>query len=241
VGDLENSGTVRTESVDADRWTARGLVKVTGDASIGEGTVEGTVTVGGKLTANALLYRGTVDVEGAVDVGGTITGSGSFRAGQTFHAGDADLKGTVRAVGATSVDRALAVRGSLAAPSLKSETFTLEGDAEIPGDLAGTTVSARLTADSTFGTVRARSVTLRARGPNLVEMFFWNRVHVNVDRIEADTVELEGVEAKFVHAPEITLGRHAHVTQYEGTIVKRHPTSRVGYESKSRPPYGLRR
>jgi hypothetical protein len=227
--------------VDADRWTARGLVKVTGDANIGEGTVEGTVTVGGKLAANSVQYRGTVDVEGGVEIGGTIAGSGTLRTGQTLHAGDADLQGTVRAVGAMSVDRTLAMRGSLATPSLKVETLTFEGDAGIPGGLTGTSVSARLTADSTFGTIRARSVSLRARGPNLVEMFFWSRVHVRVDRIEAETAELEGVEVEFVHAPQITLGRNAHVTRYEGTIVKRHPSSRVGYESKSLPPYGLRR
>ncbi|MGP8158330.1 MAG: hypothetical protein ACLPWO_01770 [Thermoplasmata archaeon] len=238
-GEIRDYGTVRKESVDADRWTARGTVKVTGDVQLGTGELDGTVSLGGKLSATGLRFRGTLDVGGAVDVAGTFTGSGSLRAGATLHAGDADLKGTARMLGATSVDRALTVRGSLVTPSLTVGSLDLHGEAQVAGNLVGTSVSARLTADSALRSVRARSVTLRAKLPNLVEKVLGRRVTVTVQRVDADTVDLEGVDVEFVHAPQITLGRGAHVTEYEGTIVRRHPSSRVGFESKSRPPYGL--
>jgi cytoskeletal protein CcmA (bactofilin family) len=227
--------------VEADRWIARGAIKVIGDVNLGTGRLDGTVSLGGKLTATGLEYRGKLDVGGAVDVPGTFTGSGSLRAGLTLHAGDVDLKGTARVLGATSVDRALSVRGSLVTPSLTVGELDLEGEAHVAGDLVGTSVSARLTTDSAFGAIRARSVTLRAKLPNLVEKVFGRRVTVTVQRVEADSVDLEAVDVKFVHAPQITLGRDAHVTEYEGTIVRRHPSSRVGFESRSRPPYGLSR
>jgi len=62
-----------------------------------------------------------------------------------------------------------------------------------------------------------------------------------VDRIEAESVKLEGVKVAFVRAPQVILGRGCHVTEVDGTIVRRHPSSHVGPESRSLPPYGLRR
>jgi hypothetical protein len=241
VRELHDSGTIRKESVDADRWVATGLIKVTGDANLGEGKLDGTVSLGGRLSATRVQYRGVFDVDAAVEASESLSGVGSLRVGSTVHTATADLKGTVRVSGALTVDRALTVHGSLVAPSATVGELSLEGDARIPGDLVALRVDAYLKENSSFARVRARSVTLRAKPPNLVEKVFFRRVSVSVARIEADEVELEAVEAKFVRAPKITLGREAHVTEYEGTIVKRHPSSRVGFESKSPPPYGLRR
>lgn len=241
LGELHDSGPVHRESVDADRWFATGLVKVTGDVHLGEGKLDGTVSLGGRLTATAVEYRGMLDVDGAVETSGSFAGAGTLRTGATFRAGTADLRGSAQIVGAVTVDRTLTVHGSLTAPSITVGELDLEGEAHVPGDLSGLAVAARLKEDSEFGTVRARSVRLLAKPPSLMEKVFFRTLTVTVDRVEADTVELEAVDAKFVRAPQITLGRSAHVTQYEGTIVKRHPSSRVGYESRSRPPYGLRR
>jgi len=241
VGELHDSGTVRREFVAADRWFASGLVKVTGDTNVGQATVDGTVTLGGKLSADTVRYRGTLDVTGAVDSSTEFTGAGSLRAEAAFHAGAAELRGTASIAGPVSVDRALRVRGSLAAPTATAGELDVDGEVHIPGELSASRVTASLKENSAFGTVRARSVTLRGRPPNLVEKVFFKRVTVTVERVEADSADLESVEVLFVRAPQITLGRNAHVTEYEGTIVKRHPTSRVGFESKSPPPYGLRR
>jgi hypothetical protein len=227
--------------VDADRWVADGVVKVTGDVHLGDGKLGGTVSIGGKLSAATLEYRGTLDVDGAVDANGSLAGSGALRTGTTLHATTADLRGIVRISGAVTVDRTLTLRGSVAAPSATVGELDLEGEAHIPGDLVGTTIQIRLKKDSDFGTVRARSVVLNAKRPNLVDKVFFRTVSVKVARVEADSADLEGVDVHFVRAPQITLGPDAHVTEYEGTIVKQHPSSRVGFESKSPAPYGLRR
>ena len=241
LGELHDAGTVRKESVDVDRWFATGLVKVTGDTNVGQGNLDGTVILGGRLTATRVRYRGVLDVEGALEASENLSGVGSLRAGSTAHAGTADLKGTVRVLGALTVDRGLVLHGSLAAPSATVGELDLEGEAQVPGELVGLRLNAFLKEDSAFGTVRSRSVTIRGKPPNLVEKVFFRHLTVTVRRIEADVAELEGVDVTFVRAPKITLGRDAHVTEYEGTIVKQHASARVGFESKSRPPYGLRR
>jgi len=241
LGELHDSGTVRKESVDADRWVATGLVKVTGDTHVGEGHLDGTISLGGQLAATTVRFRGTLDVGGALNASGPLVGSGLLRAGSTVHAGSADLKGTARVAGALTVDRDLLVRGNLTAPSLTVGTLDLEGEAHVEGDVTGLSVQARLTDNSAFGAVRARTVSLRGKLPNLVEKVLGRRVTVTVERVESDEAEFEGVDVDFVRAPRITLGRDAHVTEYEGTIVERHPSSRVGFESRSPPPHGLRR
>jgi len=241
VGELHDSGTVRKEFVNADRWFATGYVKVTGDVQVGQGKIDGTITIGGKLAASDLQYRGMVDILGTVDVIVGLAGSGSMRAEGALHAGTAEFKGTAQLDGPLTVDKGLSVHGSLSAPSAKVGELDLDGEAHIPGELVGDRVVAFLKESSSFGTVRARSVTLHGKPPNLVEKVFFRRVTVKVERVEADAADLESVDVYFVRAPQITLGRNAHVTEYEGTIVKRHPTSRVGFESKSAPPYGLRR
>ena len=240
-GEIRDTGTVRRDSVNAERWSAGGTVKVTGDVSVGHGQWDGTVAIGGKLTAGAARSHGTLEVGGPVEVTGSFVTSGSFHAGGPLHAGDADLRGDVHVTGAVSVDRALSVRGLLNAPSLTVGGFAFQGEAHVPGDVVGPSVSADFSRDSELGTVRASRVRLRAKGPSLVGKVMGREVTVTVQRVEADSVDLEGVNVQFVRAPEIVLGRDAHVTEYEGTIVRRHPSSRVGFESRSPKPYGLRR
>ena len=241
VRELHDSGTVRKESVDADRWFASGLVKVTGDANLGEGKLDGTVSIGGHLNAATARYHGGLEVDGAVEVSGALTGTGTLGVGSTLRAGTAELKGSVRVHGTLTVDRSLKVNGSLAAPSATVGELDLEGEARIPGDLTAFRVQTFLKENSSFGTVRARAVTLKGKPTNLVEKVFFRHRRILVERVEADEAEFEAVEVTFVRAPKITLGRDAHLTEYEGTIVKQHPSSRVGFESKSEPPYGLRR
>jgi hypothetical protein len=238
-GEIRDLGTVRRDSVDANRWTARGTVKVTGDVNVGAAELEGSVAIAGKVAAGAFRSRGTVEVEGPVDITGALETSGGLHAAGTVHAAEADLRGEVAVLGALSVDRVLRCRGSLAAPSLSVGGLSLQGEAQIPGDIVGNSVEARFTRNSVLWTVRARSVSLRARIPNLVEKVLGREMAVTIRRVEADAVVLEGVDVKFVRSPSITLGRDAHITEYEGTIVRQHPSARVGFESRSPRPYGL--
>ncbi|MGA8604272.1 MAG: hypothetical protein WB788_04305 [Thermoplasmata archaeon] len=241
AGEIRDQGTIRRDSVDAAQWSARGAVKVTGDVNVGQAVTEGTVSIGGKLTANAFRSHGALEVEGPVEVAGSFAGSGQLRAALTLHAVEADLRGASHVLGAVTVDQTLTVHGNLSAPSLAVGAFQLNGTAEIPGDLVGRSVSAHFTNPSALGTVRASTVKLSAKLPNLVEKVLGRQMAVTVRRVEADTVVLEGVDVQFVRSPQISLGRAAHVTEYEGTIVRRHPSSRVGFESRSPRPYGLTR
>jgi len=241
-GEIHDSGTVRRDAVAVERWVATGLVKVTGDARVGDGRLDGTVSIGGQLAATTLRFRGTLEVAGAVNVTEALAGAGTVRSGSNLRAGALDIKGDARIPGSLTVDRAARVRGALSASSATVGELDLDGQMEVPGELVSPfSVTVRLKESSQLGTVRAKSVVLRARLPNLVEKVFGGRVTVLVRRVEAEAADLEGVDVEFVRAPKITLGRGAHVTEFEGTIVKRHPSSRVGFESKSPPPYGLRR
>jgi len=238
-GELRDVGTVRRDSVDAQRWSAHGTVKVTGDVSVVAATVEGTVSIAGQLRAGAFRSRGMLEVQGPVDVAGSLESSGGLHANGALHAGEADLRGECVANGAVSVDRTLVMRGHLSAPSLSAAGVSIQGEARIPGDVSASSVATRFTRDSVLGAVRGGSVSLRAKVPNLVEKVLGRQMKVTVRRVEAETVDLEGVDVQFVRSPRISLGRDAHITEYEGTIVRRHPTARVGFESRSPRPYGL--
>jgi cytoskeletal protein CcmA (bactofilin family) len=241
VAEIRDVTSALHDSVDAERWNARGAVKVTGDVHIGTGELEGNASVAGKLVASSLRSHGALDVEGPIEVSGMLSSAGTLHAGQALHAGDANLRGTSRVSGAVSVDRALSVRGHLIAPSIVAGTLSLDGVGEVPGQVTAGSVDLRLSTQSSFGTVVARSVTVHGKVPNLVEKVLGRQLSVTVRRIEADSVHLEGVDVAFVRAPLIHLGRDAHVTEYEGSIVERHSSSRVGFESRSPRPYGLRR
>ena len=62
-----------------------------------------------------------------------------------------------------------------------------------------------------------------------------------MDRIEAETVVLSGVNVGYLRANQIVLGRDSEVTRVDGAIVSCHPTSHVGPVSRSAAPYGLTR
>jgi len=241
VGELHDLGTVRRDSVEADRWVGRGAIKVLADVRVREARLDGNVSIGGKLAASDLRGSGSLEFGGAVEVAGHLGLSGNLRASSTVHALDADLRGDSQVEGEIRVDRTLTARGRLGAASLAVGAVTLVGAASVPGETRAYSVSMRFTADSSLGPVTAKTVDLRARRPNLFDKVFGRDRAFTVARVEADAVALEGVDVQFVRSPAITLGRGAHVTEYEGTIVRRHPSSRVGFESRSPRPYGLSR
>ena len=243
---IRDSGTVRRDSIRATGWTARGMAKILGDVDVGAGTVTGLVAIGGSLTAESFRSRGTLDVHGSTAVRDRLAVDGTVHFGGSVRAGAVDARGTFRSPAELRVDRELTVVGTLEAPSARVGLLDLQGAAEIPGELSALgTVRARFHGDSRLGFVRARSVRLEgpptALIPTLFRKVFGGAAAVEVGRIEAESVELRAVEVDFVRAKEIVLGPGAHVTTIEGTVVRRHPTSRVGPESRSPPPHGLSR
>ncbi len=202
---------------------------------------KGTLVVGGALVAGRATVRGTLDVGGPTEIRSSLSVVGRFRAAGSVHAAEADLAGTVKIVGELRIDQSLRVRGSLWAPALQAGQVSLRGEVRIPGKVSAHHVSADLEGDSSLGTVEAESVRLEARATNPLAALLGHRVAVSVERIEAETVELAAVDVRFVRAKRITLGRDSHVGAYEGTVVRAHPSSRVGPESRSPPPPGLSR
>lgn len=245
-GTLRDSGSVRRDSVRAARWTSSGIAKVQGDVDVESGSAAGFASVGGKLTAGSFGSRGTLEVLGPTEVRGDLTLDGTVRFQSPVHAGALDARGTVECAAEVRVDRGCALAGAFEAPSLRVGRLEVAGTLAVPGDVdAFTSVRARFRGDSTVGSFRARSVVLEGPSvaliPALFRAVFGGSATIHVDRIEADSVELSAVDVEFVRSPKIVLGPGAHLTAFEGTIVRQHPSSRVGPESRSRPPHGLTR
>jgi cytoskeletal protein CcmA (bactofilin family) len=240
-GTITEQGAIRHDSVHVARWSVAGTAKVTGPVEVGTADVRGTLVVGGKLSADRLGSRGTLEVEGPVDVRGPFSSRGTLRAAGTVHAIDLEVNGVARFAGLLSVDRRCTVRGVLHAPALAVGVLMLEGSAQVPGETQALSVDATFREASRLGHLTARTVRLRGKLPSLVDKVFFHERAVFVERIDAESVELTGVEAGLVRAQKIVLGRGCHVRVLDGTVVSRHPSSSIGPESKSPPPFGLRR
>ncbi len=240
-GQLRDRGAVRHDTIDVARWTVSGTAKVATDATIGDLRLRGLVSVGGRLRAGTVRGEGTLEVAGPIEVAQSLSLKGTLRANAPVHAGSLTIGGTVRAAGPLTIDGTASVTGLLESPSLAAGAAQLVGGARIPGTVAVPTFFARLRETSRFGPIIGRSVVLYGKVPNVVDKVLFHECDVTVDRIEAETVNLEGVDVRFVRAPQVVLGRYCHVTEVEGTIVRQHPSSFVGPESRTPPPYGLRR
>ena len=225
----------RHDSVRTDEWLARGVVKVSGAVEATRATVVGAASVGGALTVRSLTVDGTLDVRGPATISESvrIDGVGTFSA--AVSAGQVDARGTLRLgqdlVGSGNFRHVgrLEIAGSVTAAD-----FEVDGWVQVTGGISAQSVSVRWRGTSRLGTVRARMVTIRdAPGRTRYDS-------LTVDRIEAETVDLEYVEVGFLRSPTIRLGPRAQVTELEGNVVAQHRTARVGPESRTPPPHGLR-
>jgi hypothetical protein len=217
------------------------MVKISGEVDVGDAHLGGTVSVSGPIVSDSLASHGTLEADGPIRVSARFSSDGRLTAGGPVAAGEASFTGTTRVTREVIVTGALNVRGQFAAASVRSGELRGDGGFEIPGALEATEVDVRIRRDSRFGSIRARTVRLIRIGPNPVERAFGRSPPTPIARIEADRLELEGVDVAFVRCPEVVLGRDAHITELEGTVVRRHATARVGPRSVSPPPYGLRR
>ncbi len=241
AGEVRDQGAVHHDRLRARRWTTHGPVKVDGPVDVDDAALVGPASIGGAVSAGRLRVDGSLNLGREATVVGRLDVDGTVRSAAAIHAGEANLRGAVQLLGALSVDRLLSVVGRLAAPSVRAGGISLDGSAEIPGEIEARQVDLRLRRPSRIGAIRGGTVRLALRPPNPIELVLGRRIAVSVTRIEADSVSLEGVDVRFVRSPSIVLGRDAHLTEYEGTIVARHPSARVGPESRSPPPHGLSR
>lgn len=238
---LREKGVTLHDRLRASNWTARGLTKVVGAVDVGEAELDGVVVVGEGFTAERLAVHGTLDVRGPLVVRGELTLHGTIRAGQAVRAGEATLGGSVRADGPIVVDRRLVARASLTAPSVTALDAHLAGVVRVPGELRATTVDVELAEGSSLGSVVGRSVRLTGPEGGVLDRLLGRYRHAEVERIEGETVEVERVDVGTVAAKQAVLGRDAHVVRLDAVTVRAHPSSRVGPESRTPPPPGLRR
>jgi cytoskeletal protein CcmA (bactofilin family) len=240
-GDLRDEGVARHDSVHAVRWTTHGAVKVLGEVDVGEARLAGPTSVAGAISADSLRVDGALDAAAGLTVTGPLVADGSLRVRGPVSAGEAELRGLAHLQSDLKVERGLTVHGALHATGVRAGSVVLDGAAEVPGEVEAGPVDLRFREDSRVGTIRASSVRLALRPPNPVEMVLGRGLRAVVLHVEAESVEVDGVDVRFVRSPSIVLGRNAHVTEFEGKIVRRHASARVGPESRSPPPYGLSR
>ena len=240
-GPVSDRGTVVHDEVRSIRWKLRGIAKVVHDVDVGAGDLRGTVVVGGPLLADELRLDGSLEVRGPVAVARRLRAQGSVDAGGNLRAAEAIVVGKLRVLGELELDGASRLRGTVRAGEIRAGPLELRGDVRVPGPIAAARFDATLSAGSRLGELRATELRLRGPAPNLVRRVLGPEAPVTVTRVEAETAALAGVRVGFVKAREIVLGPDAHVATVEGTVVRQHPTARLGPESWTPPPEGLRR
>jgi cytoskeletal protein CcmA (bactofilin family) len=239
--ELFDRGPVRREAVRAERWRLDGTAKVLGPIEVGQAQLEGTLVAAAGFTAESVEVRGFLEVGGPMVVRGALRTRGAFLARATVRIGEGELHGSVRLDAGIEAAHRLAVRGTLRASSLQAAELRLEGLADVPGTIRANDFEAALEGHARIGAVEAHEVRLRGHRENLLDWALLRRADLTVGRIEADRVELVAADVEFVRSPAIVLGPAAHVHRLEGSVVRAHPTSRVGPESRGTLPEGLRR
>ncbi len=242
TGQVLDRGTTRRESVRSQIWATDGTAKVLGNVEVGQVDLRGFVTIGGTLTSDRVLVRGELEVIGETVVQGAREVRGQCRTFANVSARDAGFDGIVHVGGALRVDRLLQSHGQLEVDaSVRAGLFESDGRFEISGDLDAPRVRATLRGTSRVGTIRADDVQLKlpARPPILRSI--GASASLDIDRIEANSVVIEGVTVQYIRADRIVVGRKCHVVRYDGTVVSCHSSSHLGPESRSPPPPGMSR
>jgi cytoskeletal protein CcmA (bactofilin family) len=231
--------------VHAQRYRLHGTGKILAEVDVEEGLFDGLLSIGGNLTADRIRSEGSLEVGGDVTIRDRFLSHGSLRVSGSLVAGSAELRGLSRVAKDVSVDTQLSHHGTLEVGGrLSVALFSPDGRFTIGGGLTAREIIGTFDGESRVGTIEAPRVTLRPKA--------WVRLPIDlpplrpkgslvVDRIEADSVNLEGVTVHYLKAPTIVLGRHCHVTQADGQVVRRDRSSHVGFESRSPPPPGMSR
>jgi cytoskeletal protein CcmA (bactofilin family) len=235
TGTVTDHGIVRRADVKTAHWTVVGTAKVTGVVEADVVDLDGTTSVGGRISAGELRTKGIFDTGSDTVVNHRLAVEGSARVGGTLHAGDIDVRGTLRVGGTVDVDRSVLWRGAVeVGGSLKASRFAGEGRVEVGGTIAVKEIDIALDSPSTAGAIVAETVRIRRRhrllGPT---------AGLEVERIDADLVELEGVHVEYLRASRIIAGEACRIARFDGTVVRKHPRARLGPSSVSARPHGL--
>jgi cytoskeletal protein CcmA (bactofilin family) len=235
TGTIADRGVVRRADVRAVRWTVDGTAKVTGIVDADTIELDGSTSVGGRLSAVELRADGMLDVQGDAIVKHRLAVAGTTRIGGTLHAGDVDVRGTLHVGGTVDIDRSVLWRGCVEiGAALKASRFAGEGRVTVTGTVAVKDVDLAIDSPSRVAAIVAESVRVRRR-PKL----FGPTASLEVERIDANLVELEGVHVEYLRASRIVAGEGCRIARFDGTVVRKHASARLGPSSVSAPPYGL--
>jgi len=241
---LRTVGAGRYPSVLAERWTVQGMAKVTGDADATALEAQGSVSVGGVLRAGNVSIEGSLEVSGTAHIEGRAEIQGPARFDRSVDAGDLEVAGTLQVQGPVVV-RGLArwAGETVLHADARCGRLVVEGAIESPGALDAESVAIHFDRDSRIETLRAPTITVtRPAGlPFKLPLIGKDPPTLTVLRMEGSHVELQGTDVEFLRADQIVLGPGCHVARVIGDVVKVDPTSHVGPESRSPPPYGIRR
>ena len=237
TGDLRDVGAGLRPSVRARSYTAVGAIKILGAVEVTTADLQGTVSIGGRVTAERLRSDGVLNVGADVQVEGEASFKGSTRIGGGLTTGDLRAAGALDVGGTFTVEAQAVVRGDLAVTTtITARSLEFDGTIQAPGDLDCPIIQGRLRGASRLGAVHAQHVRIvRAGFP------FGHRGELVADRIEAKEVELEAVSVEYLRAERVTLGAHCQVTRLDGDVIRRHRTAVVGPVAYEAPPPGLTR
>jgi cytoskeletal protein CcmA (bactofilin family) len=237
TGEIRSVGVQRYDAVRADHWTLEGSAKVLGEVDAGIVDLHGFVSIQGKVTADRFRSRGTLEVSGETRVlhdlwiDGTHRFSNNVAAGTLTCRGSVDVAGSVRVTGPLHLAGKLATLGEISAMRIE-----FAGRLESQGDWTAQVVIGKMKGACHAKAIRATTVRI-VRG----SLLGGRHAICIVDRIEAAEAYLENVECEFVRANRLTAGPGCHLSQVDGVILSRHPSSTIGFESRSPPPPGLSR
>jgi cytoskeletal protein CcmA (bactofilin family) len=234
-GTVADRGVVRRADVRAAHWTVDGTAKVTGVVDADTIELDGSTSIGGRLTSVELRAEGMLDVQGDAVVKHRLAVAGTTRVGGTLHAGDVDVRGTLHVGGTVDVDRSVLWRGCVeVGAALTASRFAGEGRVTVGGTVTVKDVDLAIDGPSSVAAIVAESVRVR-RKPKLLGP----TPSFEVERIDANLVELEGVHVEYLRASRIVAGEGCRIARFDGTVVRKHASARLGPSSVSAPPHGL--
>lgn len=235
--EVRDVGAALRDKVRSRAYTAIGAIKVLGTVEVVAGDVQGSVSVGGRLTADRFRSDGVLDLGADAQVKGEAALKGSTRISGGLTAGDLRASGALEVNGALTVDAQAVVHGDLSVTgTISARSLEFEGTIQAPGDLDCPMIQGRLRGPSRVGAIHAQHVRIvRAAFPH------GHRGELVADRIEATEVEIEAVSVEYLRAERVTLGAHCQVTRLDGEVIRRHRTAVVGPVAYEKPPPGLSR
>lgn len=214
--------------VRAEEWTVRGDAKVLGEVDVGTARILGSLSVRGRLGATSLSLGSDSELFGPVTVVKRMEARGELRSGATLSVGELDVVGRLSATGAVTSTGGVRVVGAVVSPGefRVGETFAFDAHLEIEGTVTAATVDGRVRGRSRVAALVAPSVRIR-RGAKVAG----EPARLDVLRIDARSVDIEGVYCEYIRAEKVRLGPGCHVVRIDGDVTGVDRTSRVGPEA----------